>query len=108
MQRAGASQSPERPVRPVRQALRREPLSAHQAPGRLLLLHLRSAGRACRSRALLRRDGPAHDQGDTRRVLHDKGRSQHAYRHTQRLGALRCAGTEEVAVRRVVVRCHTG
>jgi len=66
VQRPGAGESPERPLRPFRQALSGESLSTHKAPRRLLLLHFRPADCQERSRPLLRRDGPAHDKGHTR------------------------------------------
>lgn len=108
MQRPGTSQGTERPLRPVRQALGREPLPPDKAARGLLLLHMRTPGGEVGPRALLRRDGTLHDQGHTGRPVHHQGRPQHENRHTQRLGPLRCSGTSQVAVRRVVLRRHPG
>lgn len=73
VQRAGAGEGTERSLRTVRQTLSGEPLSAHQTSWRLLLLHFRPADCQKRSCPLLRRDGPAHDKGYTRREVYHKG-----------------------------------
>lgn len=73
MQCPRASQSAERPVCKVWQALSRKPLPTHQITWRLLLLHLRVTRCEGRSCSLLRWNGVAHDKGDTRRSLCDKG-----------------------------------
>ena len=50
-----------------------EPLPADQAAGRLLLLRVRAATCQGRPRALLCRDGAAHDQGDTVCAAENRG-----------------------------------
>lgn len=51
-----------------------EPLPAHQAAWRLLLLRQRAARKAQQPRLLLRQHGPAHDTGDTRRTVQRTGK----------------------------------
>lgn len=55
-----------------------EPLFAHQAARRLLLLRERAAGAAQRPRVLLRQHGPADDPRDPRRALQQTGASRRA------------------------------
>ena len=96
----------QRPVRPLRSAVRAGRLREDQHSRRLLLLRQRLPERASRSRQLLCRDGPAHGQGDREVQPGARRGRQHARgcAHGQR--SVRLHRRQALPLRRVVGRRH--
>ena len=105
VQRPGAGAAAERAVRPVRPAGARQPLSADQDTGRLLLLRVGHTGPAGRPRTVRGRDGAGYDRRDRVGGGADGRDTEHARRHPFRARPVRCARAAQVAVRRLVERC---